>query len=120
MDEFQDFVFVPRAKTLGTENITEQVSGLFVGTYNHFYFFPESSFLFEKNYSSGTITDTQYSYQGQPIPKVVLAMLAQATSLEEFERFVFDELEPNLGPLIRIFSMEDISEFKVQAKPKRV
>ena len=116
MIENQDFVFVENAKTLGTVNITEQITGLFTGTRDYFFFFPEKSYLFEQGYSSGTVTNTDYTYDGQPIPKLILAKLSQLETTQEFEDFVVSELQPSIGKLIRVYPLVDISEFKVHAK----
>ncbi len=115
MIENQDFVFVTKAKTVDPQNITEQITGLFVGTQNYFFFFPEKSYQFQSGYSSGTITHQNYTFGGEPIPKLILSKLSQCEEVEEFEAFVVSDLLPQMGSLIRVYPHSEISAFKVQA-----
>ena len=115
MQEYIDYVFVEDTRTIGKENFMEQVKGLFVGTQNYFFFFPEKAELFEQTYSTSTVTKTTYTYDGKPVPEYILEQLNAMRSVREFEAFVTTELHGEMSEWIYIHSLEDISEFKVNA-----
>lgn len=115
MKEYIDYVFVENAKTIGVKDFTEQVKGLFVGTKNYFFFFPEKATLFQPGYATDKITETTYTYMGKPVPEYVLERINEIKDVSNFELEITTSLKDDIGAWIRIFPMRDISEFKVNA-----
>ncbi len=115
MQENIDYVFAENVKSVNKENIREIFTGLFVGTRNYFFFFPEKAQLHEQSYTMDTITNTSYSYKGKSVPEYILEVLSLLPTVKEFEEFVTGEVQRESNGEIKIYAMDDLSEFKVQA-----
>ncbi|XOV65853.1 MAG: hypothetical protein ACFHU9_09465 [Fluviicola sp.] len=115
MQENIDYVFAENVKSVDKENIREIFTGLFVGTKDYFFFFPEKAQLHEQSYALDTITNTSFTYKGKSVPEYVLEVLSLLPKAKEFEEFVTGELMRESNGEIKVFPMSDLSEFKVQA-----
>lgn len=115
MEEYKDFVYAENTKNVDTEHITTQIKGLFIGTQKYFFFFPQEYTVFNHGHSSQKADNTTYTYQGKSVTEYVLDALFNLNEVHEFEELITNQLFNEIGESFKIFPIEDLSSFKVQA-----
>lgn len=121
MMENIDYVYAENARTIDPEEITNKVVGLFLGTRNNFYFFKDLnkrliSRFDDNERPDNEIMQTEYLVDGgTKLSDFILSKLREFGNIREFEKFIAAEILPQNRDAINLVSMDDVSEFKVQA-----
>lgn len=110
-----DYTLANKAMIVG-KNKMDNAKGIFIGTKNYFFFFPEKSFGYNKELLQNTLTTSELYYNEKPLNRFVLEKLQEPElSIAEFESFVVEELKLQI-PEVKIEAILAVNQFKAEAK----